>query len=89
MKKIYFRDESKKRVEPAPKASGRKKPFWFSSIPCELAAYLAIHTFGYRMVYPGSIKLIQSYLRKFFFVLICITITKTMIRFKSFVCEDS
>lgn len=31
-------------------------------MPCEIAAYLAIHTFGLRMIYPGSIKLIQSFL---------------------------
>lgn len=42
-----------------------KKPFWISSLPCEVAAYIAVHTFGIRMIYPGSVKLIQSYLRKF------------------------
>lgn len=35
---------------------------------CEVAAYIAVHTFGIRMIYPGSLKLIQSYLRKFFFM---------------------
>lgn len=46
-------------------AAGRvsNKPFWISSLPCEIAAYIAIHTFGMRMIYPGSIRLIQSYLR--------------------------
>lgn len=38
------------------------KPFWISSLPCEVAAYVAIHTFGIRMIYPGSMQLIQSYL---------------------------
>lgn len=33
------------------------------SAPCKLLAYLAIHTFGIKMIYPGSIKLIQSYLQ--------------------------
>jgi hypothetical protein len=33
---------------------------WIS--PCSIAAYLAIHTFGLKMIYPGSIKLIQKYL---------------------------
>ncbi|KAG4071462.1 hypothetical protein HA402_011616 [Bradysia odoriphaga] len=48
----------------APKivTSIRNKPFWLSSLPCEVVAYLAIHSFGLRMIYPGSVKLIQSYL---------------------------
>jgi hypothetical protein len=33
-----------------------------SSLPCQIIAYIAIHSFGIRMIYPGSIKLIQSYL---------------------------
>lgn len=32
-------------------------------MPCEIAAYVAIHTFGIRMIYPGSLKIIQSFLR--------------------------
>lgn len=40
----------------------RTKPFWISTLPCEIAAYIAIHTFGIRMIYPGSVKLIQSFL---------------------------
>lgn len=44
--------------------SSRTNPLWISSLPCEIAAYIAIHTFGIRMIYPGSVKLIQSYLRK-------------------------
>lgn len=43
-------------------APSRNKPLWISSLPCEIAAYVAIHTFGIRMIYPGSVKLIQSYL---------------------------
>lgn len=31
-------------------------------MPCEIAAYIAIHTFGIRMIYPGSIRLLQSFL---------------------------
>lgn len=42
----------------------RKKPFWASSLPCEIAAYIAMNTFGIRMIYPGSVKMIQNYLRK-------------------------
>lgn len=33
------------------------------SAPCRVLAYLAIHTFGIKMIYPGSVKLIQSYLQ--------------------------
>lgn len=42
--------------------AAKSKPFWISSLPCEIAAYVAIHTFGIRMIYPGSMSLIQSYL---------------------------
>lgn len=38
------------------------KPFWISTLPCEIAAYVAIHTFGIRMLFPGSIRLLQSFL---------------------------
>lgn len=40
--------------------TNRSKPFWIA--PCEIAAYIAIHTFGIRMMYPGSIRLLQSFL---------------------------
>jgi hypothetical protein len=36
------------------------KSFWLS--PCQIAAYFAVHTFGIKMIYPGSVKLIQKYL---------------------------
>lgn len=41
----------------------RSKPFWISTLPCEIAAYVAIHTFGIRMLYPGKIRLLQSFLQ--------------------------
>lgn len=43
-------------------ASNRPKPLWISTLPCEILAYIAIHTFGIRMIYPGSVKLIQAFL---------------------------
>ncbi|XP_055910639.1 phosphatidylserine lipase ABHD16A [Eupeodes corollae] len=57
--------EDGKKISPtsSSKRTPRQKPFWFSSLPCEIAAYIAIHTFGIRMIYPGSVKLLQSYLR--------------------------
>lgn len=42
--------------------TNRTKPFWIATLPCEIAAYIAIHTFGIRMLYPGSIRLLQSFL---------------------------
>ncbi|XP_055534912.1 phosphatidylserine lipase ABHD16A [Wyeomyia smithii] len=40
----------------------RNKPLWISSLPCQIVAYLAIHTFGIRMIYPGSIRMLQNYI---------------------------
>lgn len=31
-------------------------------MPCEIVAYIAIHTFGIRMIYPGSIRMLQTFL---------------------------
>lgn len=33
-----------------------------TSAPCRMLAYLAIHTFGIKMIYPGSVQLLQGYL---------------------------
>lgn len=41
-------------------ASTRSNVNWVS--PCSILAFLAIHTFGLKMIYPGSIGLIQKYL---------------------------
>jgi hypothetical protein len=40
--------------------SDRSHVNWIS--PCSVAAFLAIHSFGLKMIYPGSISLIQKYL---------------------------
>lgn len=56
-------DNTKKNLKTSPNTK-RNKPFWATSLPCELAAYIAIHTFGIRMIYPGSLKIIQNYLRE-------------------------
>lgn len=40
--------------------SDRASVNWIS--PCSVAAFLAIHTFGIKMIYPGSIGMIQKYL---------------------------
>jgi alpha/beta hydrolase fold len=45
-----------------PVRSERSNVNWIS--PCSVAAFVAIHTFGLRMIYPGSIGLIQKYLHQ-------------------------
>lgn len=56
------RDAKKRKPTHNLLAKNRTKPFWIASLPCEIAAYVAIHSFGIRMIYPGSMSLIQSYL---------------------------
>lgn len=53
---------SKARKEFKATSPSRPKPLWISTLPCEVLAYIAIHTFGIRMIYPGSVKIIQSFL---------------------------
>lgn len=48
--------------ELAPIKSERSNVNWLS--PCSVAAFLAIHSFGLKMIYPGSIGLIQKYLHQ-------------------------
>lgn len=45
-----------------PAKSERSNVNWLS--PCSVIAYMAIHTFGLKMIYPGSIGLIQKYLHQ-------------------------
>jgi alpha/beta hydrolase fold len=57
MKSIDTKEnKSKKTATITPRGSVN----WIS--PCSIAAYVAIHTFGLKMIYPGSIRLIQKYL---------------------------
>ncbi|XP_037933961.1 phosphatidylserine lipase ABHD16A [Teleopsis dalmanni] len=46
-----------------PGSSRDKRSFQLATLPCELVAYAAMHTFGIRMIYPGSVKLLQNYMR--------------------------
>lgn len=48
--------------ELSPIKSERSNVNWLS--PCSVTAFLAIHTFGLKMIYPGSIGLIQKYLHQ-------------------------
>lgn len=50
------------KVEPSPVLSiGQEKPLGLLKVPFDVAAYLAIHSFGLRMIYPGSLGLFQSH----------------------------
>ncbi|EDW34767.1 GL12842 [Drosophila persimilis] len=48
--------------KPAVTAS-RREPLRFATLPCEVIAYLAINTFGLPMIYPGSVKLLEKFMR--------------------------
>ncbi|XP_030561045.1 phosphatidylserine lipase ABHD16A [Drosophila novamexicana] len=41
----------------------RRDSLSIATLPCELIAYVAIHTFGLSMIYPGSVKLLQKFMR--------------------------
>ncbi|XP_013106255.1 phosphatidylserine lipase ABHD16A isoform X2 [Stomoxys calcitrans] len=56
-----LQSDDKKKCQVAAKNSTRS--FRLAALPCEIAAYLAIQTFGIKMIYPGSVKLLQSYMR--------------------------
>jgi hypothetical protein len=32
---------------------------WLFALPCQVVSYLVAHTFGLRLVYPGSISMLQ------------------------------
>ncbi|XP_022238503.1 protein ABHD16A-like [Limulus polyphemus] len=43
------------------KPSSRSSIFMtLGAIPCEILSYIAIHTFGRRLIYPGTVKLLQA-----------------------------
>lgn len=53
---------AKSKVEPSEVLSiWKEKPLGIMQIPFDIAAYLAIHSFGLRMIYPGSLGLFQSH----------------------------
>lgn len=57
-----YSDGSKLRYDTNKTVAVRNRPLWISTLPCEIAAYIAIHTFGLSMIYPGSVKFVQSFL---------------------------
>lgn len=32
---------------------------WLFALPCQVVSYLVAHTFGLRLMYPGSISMLQ------------------------------
>ncbi|XP_059615114.1 phosphatidylserine lipase ABHD16A [Phlebotomus argentipes] len=50
-------------AQPQPRAVQKHAPVKgsFTSLPMEWMAYIAVHTFGLKMIYPGSIKIMQTY----------------------------
>lgn len=60
-----FSDESKQRLFVRKPSSRRSPVDQFISLPCQIAAYLAAHTFGIRMVFPGSISLLGYIMGKY------------------------
>lgn len=55
-------DLSKHRVNIARPILHRNSFQLIMSLPCQIIGYLAIHTFGIRLIYPGSIGLLQMVL---------------------------
>lgn len=56
---IFCRNEKKDLIQ-----KNKKRNFTIISLPFEMVAYIAIHTFGIRMMYPGSTKLFQYFMSK-------------------------
>ncbi|CAL4067207.1 unnamed protein product, partial [Meganyctiphanes norvegica] len=52
-------DESKPRVY-VDRSVGRSGLGWVITLPCQLAAWAAVHCFGRHLMYPGSIQLLQA-----------------------------
>lgn len=52
-------DESKPRVY-VDRSVGRSGLGWVVTLPCQVAAWAAVHCFGRHLMYPGSIQLLQA-----------------------------
>ncbi|GLV42642.1 uncharacterized protein CBL_03381 [Carabus blaptoides fortunei] len=44
------------------RSSRRSVLTWFVTLPCQIISYVAVHTFGIRLVYPGSLYILQAML---------------------------
>ncbi|CAH1271079.1 ABHD16A [Branchiostoma lanceolatum] len=55
---MAIRDVPMKRLQPRSKARGVAAKVW--GLPCDVASYLMVHTFGRRMIYPGTVGLLQK-----------------------------
>lgn len=58
IKEVNVKDNKSKAITAS--QSERNGVNWIS--PCSVLGFLAIHSFGLKMIYPGSIRFIQSYL---------------------------
>jgi hypothetical protein len=55
-------DETKHRLyvdRPSPRRTAVE---WLFAVPCQVVSYLVAHTFGLRLVYPGSISMLQYFM---------------------------
>lgn len=59
---IIFSDPSKQYTYIAPPVPYRNMLHLMTMIPCYVIGYIAMHTFGIKLVYPGSIGLLQLFL---------------------------
>lgn len=41
---------------------------WLFALPCQVVSYVVAHTFGLRLVYPGSISMLQYVMGKCFLI---------------------
>lgn len=66
---FYSRDESKQRLNISRPILYRNTFQFIATLPYQIIGYLAIHTFGIKLMYPGAIGLLQMFLGM---ILICI-----------------
>jgi hypothetical protein len=52
-------DETKHRLYVDRLTLRRTAVEWLFAMPCQVVSYLVAHTFGLRLVYPGSISVLQ------------------------------
>ncbi|KAK4877496.1 hypothetical protein RN001_010002 [Aquatica leii] len=52
-------DLSKQRLQISRPLLNRSPFQLFMTIPCQIIGYIAVHTFGIRLIYPGSLSLLQ------------------------------
>lgn len=61
---VNFSDPSKQYTYLANPVAYRNILHLITIMPCYVIGYIAVHTFGIKLVYPGSIGLLQLFLGK-------------------------